>query len=261
MKSKYTGKYLKAFLGDNKIKTESIEYEYYNSQVDVKDNEVSYIYSFKGNRLVFAKGFEKLNLKGDDGLDIHIIHSLFAKYYERFVNEYHDRILLYLYNNNERIDTFSSHVIINIKTIDIPLILKVKVFKTDDNGNLVSIIGTATVDDNLKTSDIIQYSIEGDLKPEFLEGINQDLDFIKCISNYNIKIIEELEKGKSQKEIADSLEIKEEVLTNILKNLLKKFEVETIEEMIEIAETKNIIPSQFDNYLKNIKQNEAEVHR
>ena len=249
MKPKFTGKYTRAFLTDKKMKEESIEYDYYNNQIDLKDNEAAYVFSFKGNKLVFAKGFEKIFKVQKNNLSILDLNTLFTDYFESFINEYHDRLLLYLYNNNENIETFASHTIIKVKPIPQPILLTTKVFKTDDNGNLLSVIGMNTFDPDLKTTDVIQYSLSGDIKPDFMDNINQNLDFKMCISHYNIKIIEELEMKKSSSEIATQLNISEEKLATILNNLLVKFELKDNQELIEFAKKNYLIPNQFDKYL------------
>ncbi|MEN8927505.1 MAG: hypothetical protein ABF240_01425, partial [Flavobacteriales bacterium] len=91
MDSKYTGKYTKAFLSDKKAKSQSIEYEYFNRTIEVKENEMVYIFSFNGNKLLFAKGYENILGISDSELDILQLNSLFTSYYERFVFEFHDR--------------------------------------------------------------------------------------------------------------------------------------------------------------------------
>lgn len=248
MTVEYTGKYTQAFLSD-KISKDSSNTDFYKERIEVKNNEAVYVYSFKGNKMVFTKGFEKITNKKDDEISILELNNLFSPHFENFINEYHDRILLFLHTNNEKNETFSSHVIIKINNFDYPVILNIKVFETDDNGNLISIIGTTTIEKRLKTSDIVQYGFKGDFNPEFVEEINNDLEFNQCVSSFNIKIIELLELKKSYTDISNKLNISEEKIKNNLNKLLKRFELKNIKELIEFAKNNYLIPNQFDKYL------------
>ena len=191
MSVQYNGKYTQAFLSDAKIKKDSIENKLLDELIKVEKDEVVWIYSLKGNKLLFVKGFEILNLKDED-FTSNNLNSMFTQYFQEFINEYHDRILLFLYTNI--IEYFSSSVIIKIKEIETSAILNIKIYNTDDNGNIISFIGRSKIDNDLKTTDIVQYSFQGDVENEFLEEINQNLNFNKRISLENIKLIEFLEK-------------------------------------------------------------------
>ncbi|MEN8957295.1 MAG: hypothetical protein ABF242_00940 [Flavobacteriales bacterium] len=249
MDSKYTGKYTKAFLSDKKAKSQSIEYEYFNRTIDVKENEMVYIFSFNGNKLLFAKGYENILGISDSELDILHLNSLFTSYYERFVFEFHDRLLLFLYNNNNNIEDFSSNVITELEGFDIPVMINVKIHRTDDNGNLISIIGRNVADQNLKTSDVIQYSVHIGSDSQFISEINNDLDFKRCISLYNILVIEKMDKGIELEVIAEELNITTEKLQENLDKILTRFELKDYKELTQFAKIKHIIPNQFEKYL------------
>lgn len=249
MAIKYTGKYTQAFLSDNKINSESLESDFYNNVITVNSNEAVYVYSFKGNKMVFAKGFEKIINKKLEEINMLVLNEAFAPHFKKFINEYHDRLLLFLYNSNTNIESFSSHVIIRTNDFDNPLMLNIRVFKTDDNGNLVSVIGTNTIDKKLKTTDVIQYAFSGDFDPEFIDKINNHLDFQSCISFYNIQIIEHLNQGRTLAEIAELMNFEEQKVTNDLALIKKKFELKNDLELIEFAQKNHLIPNQFDAYL------------
>jgi DNA-binding CsgD family transcriptional regulator len=245
---KYTGKYTQAFLSDKKMKANSIEADFFNKKIEVKPNEALYIYSFKGNKMLFTKGFEAVLNKKDNDISIVDLNSMHTPHFEEFMYEFNDRLLLFLYNNNENIETFSSNVIIKIKGVDTALMLNTKVYKTDENGNLISIIGRNTLDKKLNTTDVIQYSLIGDFKEDFLDTINNDLNFTRCISLFNIKIISLFEEGKQSNEVSKILNISEEKINTNIEKLLKRFELLNLNELIEFSKSNCLIPSQFDNY-------------
>ena len=147
MSVQYNGKYTQAFLSDAKIKKDSIENKLLDELIKVEEDEVVWIYSLKGNKLLFAKGFEILNLKDED-ITSNYLNSMFTQYFQEFINEYNDRILLFLYTNT--IEYFSSSVIIKIKEIETSAILNIKIYQTDNNGNIISFIGRSKIDKDLK---------------------------------------------------------------------------------------------------------------
>lgn len=246
---KYTGKYTQAFLSDSTVRAESIETDYFNNIIDLKPNEAVYIYSFKGNKLLFVKGFEKLlNIK-DEELSIIELNSHYTTDFKSFIDEYHDRLLLFLYNNNQNIESFSSHAILKVKDSDIPFMLNIKVHKTDNNGNLVSIIGRCTFDPNIRTSDIVQYSLKGDFDPDFLNTINNKLHYKKCISLENIKLIELLDSETKLEEISSKLELSEDSIKIKIDNLIEKFNLKNKAELISFAKDNHLIPNQFLNFI------------
>ena len=126
MSVQYNGKYTQAFLSDAKIKKDSIENKLLDELIKVEKDEVVWIYSLKGNKLLFVKGFEILNLKDED-FTSNNLNSMFTQYFQEFINEYHDRILLFLYTNI--IEYFSSSVIIKIKEIETSAILNIKIYR------------------------------------------------------------------------------------------------------------------------------------
>lgn len=171
---------------------------------------------------------------------------MFTPYFQKFINEYHDRILLFLYTNN--IKSCSSSVIIKIKEIETPAMFNIKIYKTDDNGNLISFIGRSKLDKSLKTADIIQYSFQGDVENDFLEEMNQKLNFNNCISLYNIKLIELLEAKKEISEIAILLNTPVEKINQNLQGLYKRFSLTGESELVKFGKDNHLIPNQFDKY-------------
>jgi hypothetical protein len=245
MSVQYNGKYTQAFLSDAKIKKDSIENKLLDELIKVEKDEVVWIYSLKGNKLLFVKGFEILNLKDED-FTSNNLNSMFTQYFQEFINEYHDRILLFLYTNI--IEYFSSSVIIKIKEIETSAILNIKIYQTDNNGNIISFIGRSKIDKDLKTTDIVQYSFKGDVENEFLEEINQNLNFNNCISLEDIKLIEFLEKKKENSEISNLLNIPIEKINQNFLMLYKKFDLKDENELVKFGKDNNLIPSQFDKY-------------
>jgi hypothetical protein len=245
MSVQYNGKYTQAFLSDAKIKKDSIENKLLDELIKIEEDEVVWIYSLKGNKLLFAKGFEILNLKDED-ITSNYLNSMFTQYFQEFINEYNDRILLFLYTNT--IEYFSSSVIIKIKEIETSAILNIKIYQTDNNGNIISFIGRSKIDNDLKTTDIVQYSFQGDVENEFLEEINQNLNFNNCISLENIKLIEFLEKKKENSEISNLLNIPIEKINQNLLRLYKRFNLKDENELVKFGKDNYLIPNQFDKY-------------
>ena len=97
-------------------------------------------------------------------------------------------------------------------------------------------------------SGTVQYSFQGDVENEFLEEINQNLNFNNCISLENIKLIEFLEKKKENSEISNLLNIPIEKINQNLLRLYKRFNLKDENELVKFGKDNYLIPNQFDKY-------------
>lgn len=244
-KSKYSGNYTKAFLSSDVSPLDSIEQTYYSNTIKLEENEAGYIYSFKDNKLIFSKGMD--SLFGVDIKDVNILwlNEIYHSDFQSFVNEYHDRLLLYLYNHNQNLTGFLSRIIIKTSLFETPLMLTIKVLKTDEGGNLISILGIVKKSELFKTSKVVQYSLDGIEDEHFMNKINFSLDFEQCISEKNIELLELLESKMSKSEIALKLGLNEIEISIRISNLKKRFEISSRQELIEFAVKNNLIPNQF----------------
>ncbi|MEN8839039.1 MAG: hypothetical protein ABF238_00870 [Flavobacteriales bacterium] len=247
-KSNYTGKYTDAFLTEDVSSYDSHFDENFKKYLTLKENEAVYVYSFKENKLLFTKGFENVLEVESRAVNMQFLNSEYDELAKEFVNEYHDRALLYLYNNNHKLKTFSSSVVIKTKRVETPLLLNIQVLNTDSKGNLISIIGRVLRDPNLIYGDIIQYNLNGDLEGDFLFQMNHKLDFQKRISLREIKIIEDLEMDIPTEEIGKKIGYANHRIEEIIKLMLERFSVKTTKDLIEFAKNKQLIPNQFKNY-------------
>ncbi len=247
-KSIYSGNYTRAFLSKRVSPSDSIEQTFYSESIEVGEGEGCYIYSFKENKLIFSKGMDTFFNVSPEEINIVFLNSVYQEDFTKFVNEYYDRLLLYLYNNNENIKDFSSNLIVKAKGLESSILVNIRILKTDANGNLVSIIGKIKKVDEVRTTNVVQYSLKGISDTNFTDKINFDLDHKLCISEINIDLLELMDAGKSQKEISESLTINEEELTKRISQLLNRFEVNSNEELIKFAKNNFIIPSQFEAF-------------
>ena len=244
--SKYSGNYTKAFLSEKKSSDSSIEATFVDKTIHREKNEAVHIYSFKENKLIYAKGFKEILGLEENEINILNLNSLVTEVFKQFLNEYHDRALLYLYNNNENLDTLSSSVILKVFGLDYPLFLNIKVFKTDDNGNLISIIGRIKFAESLKTTEVVQYDLSGNFDKDFLFKMNHNLDFKSRISKTEITILENIEKELSITEIAKKHTIGVEELETIIENIHSRFGTKSNEELINFALKNHLLPNQFN---------------
>ncbi len=245
-KSKYTGKYTDAFLSEDVSDYSSILKKNLDKRLEIKNNEAVYIYSFKEKKMIFSQGFESVLNKKDDEINLKVLNSEYDELSKIFVNEYHDRALLYLHQNNLKLTSFSSRVIVKCLGIKEPLSLKIQVFKTNKKGNLDSIIGRVIKNKNLRYSDIIQYSFDGDFEEEFLFQMNHQLDFDLCISSKEIKIIELIKSLKTHQEIGRSIQYPTQKINDVIQILLLRFSLKSESDLVKFAERKMLIPNQFE---------------
>ncbi|MGB1041645.1 MAG: hypothetical protein ACPGVD_12280, partial [Flavobacteriales bacterium] len=164
MKTKnFSGDYLNAFLSDAYFQEDPEQVKTLDKKIKVKKNELAYVYSFKESKLLYLKGFDTVLGINHADLNIKKIHSLFRENYVEFFKEFHDRVLLYFHNNNNSIESIGCNALVLLKDIDTPINHSVRVFETDDNGNLVSVIIRMKLNESLNIGDIIQYSITGEI--------------------------------------------------------------------------------------------------
>ena len=245
-KSIYSGNYTKAFLSTKVSPSDSIEQSFYNELIEVGEGEGCYIYSFKENKLIFSKGLDVMFGIVTEEVNMVLLNSIYEKEFTVFVDEYYDRLLLYLYNNNKQLKDFSSSIIIKVKDYEFPVYVNIKVLKTDANGNLVSIIGIVKRMAELKTTNVVQYSLKGVADQNFTDKVNFGLDHNLCISEDNIKLIELIEKDETKETISKTLSTSTESIQNRLKDLYRRFNVNSEKDLVEFAKTNFIIPNQFE---------------
>lgn len=243
--SKYTGNYTKAFLSTDVSPSNSIEHTYYNNLIEVGENEACYIYSFKENKLIFTKQIDALFGIPKESLNMVLLNSIFEKDFNLFFKEFHDRLLLYLYNNKDHIQSFSCSYITRIKKFKFPILVNLKFLKTDDSGNLVSIIGRIKRHENLKTTKVIQYSLNGDFEEKFTNRINFGIDHSLCISEKNINLLEILESDKSLDKASETLSITKEEISRRISQLNDRYDLKSLDELLEFSKANFLIPNQF----------------
>lgn len=246
--SKFKGDYTKAFLSENPLDKDVAKTKFLGEEFVTKPNEAVYVYSFKEGKMLFAKGLEEFTGIKDEEVNIIQLNSFSDNSYSDFLNEFHDRVLFYLNHHNDNLESISIHVIREIPAHDFPIMSILKVFETDDNGNLVSILGKIIKDNSLKTSEVIQYAFSGIVDDKFEKEINH-LDYELSISIKNISILELLDKGFSYEEIADDLGIPTMEITERLSELLTRFKLDSEEDLLKFGKKKLFIPNQFKNYL------------
>ncbi len=214
--SKYTGNYTKAFLSTDVSPSDSIEHTYYNNLIEVGENEACYIYSFKENKLIFTKQIDALFGIPKESLNMVLLNSIFEKDFNLFFKEFHDRLLLYLYNNKDHIQSFSCSYITRIKRHE-----------------------------NLKTTKVIQYSLNGDFEEKFTNRINFGIDHSLCISEKNINLLEILESDKSLDKASETLSITKEEISRRISQLNDRYDLKSLDELLEFSKANFLIPNQF----------------
>ena len=246
MKTKnFSGDYLNAFLSDAYFKEDTESIKINDKKIKVSKNELAYVYSFKEGKLTYLKGFDTILGLNHTDINIKKIHFLFRENYIEFFKEFHDRVLLYFHNNNNNIESIGCNALVLLKNIETPVNHSVRVFETDNNGNLVSVIIRMKLNEKLKIGDIIQYCITGEIHEKALKEEKYFLNYKKCISKREAEIIESfIDKEKSNK-IFSKVLLKPEEFVVVLENLIIRFGLQTKAELIEFAKENYLIPSQF----------------
>ncbi len=245
MKSKMTyGEYSKSYITDVPADLNSEEAQHYNKTFPFFPEEAMYIYSFKLNKMIFARGWEELLGYPDNEINMLAITSITSPEYAAFSHELNDKALMFIQSKTEDLEKYS--FTIELKKIHkngtlVPLISRIGVFRSE-NGQITEIIGRSQINRSIKFGKVMRYAAYGPDKTEFEEELNKVLFQYCAISIKEKEALELVSKGFSYKEIADQFNVTQSAIEKRILPLYKRFEVKSLAHLIRFAYENHILP-------------------
>jgi DNA-binding CsgD family transcriptional regulator len=238
------GEYTKSYITDVPADLNSEEALHYNNSIPLFPEEAVYIYSFKLNKMIYAKGWEDLLGYPDDEINMFTITSSTTPDYAAFSNELNDKALMFIQSKTLDLEKYSFSI--ELKKMhkngtQVPLISRIGVFHAE-NGKITEIICRSQINRSIKFGKVMRYEAFGPDKLEFEEELNKVLFKYSAISTKEKEALELVSKGYSYKEIADQFNVTQSAIEKRILPLYKRFDVKSLAHLIRFAYENHILP-------------------
>ena len=244
MSKKNFGDYSRNFITEVPANLEEEQAQYFRQTIPKFPEEAVYIYSFKENRMIFARGWEEVVGYKDDEINMLAIVNMSAPEYAPFSHDLNDKALQFIHKKTENLEDYS--FTIELKKIHkdgslVPIIARVGVFKSE-NGHIESIIGRFQINRSLIFGRVMRYAAYGPEKEKFEEELNKVLFSHLAISNKEKEALSLVAKGYSFKEIAHELKVSHSAIEKRIIPLYKRFDVKSLTHLVSFAYDNFILP-------------------
>jgi len=244
MSKKNFGDYSRNFITEVPANLEEEQAQYFRQTIPTFPEEAVYIYSFKENRMIFARGWEEVVGYKDDEINMLAIVNMSAPEYAPFSHDLNDKALQFIHKKTENLEDYS--FTIELKKIHkdgslVPIIARVGVFKSE-NGHIESIIGRFQINRSLIFGRVMRYAAYGPEKEKFEEELNKVLFSHLAISNKEKEALSLVAKGYSFKEIAHELKVSHSAIEKRIIPLYKRFDVKSLTHLVSFAYDNFILP-------------------
>jgi DNA-binding CsgD family transcriptional regulator len=238
------GDYSRNFITAVPADLESEQAQYFRQTIPKFPEEAVYIYSFKENRMIFARGWEEVVGYRDDEINMLAIVNMSAPEYAPFSHDLNDKALQFIHRKTENLEDYS--FTIELKKIHkdgalVPIIVRVGVFSSE-NGHIESIIGRFQINRSLIFGRVMRYAAYGPEKEKFEEELNKVLFSHLAISNKEKEALSLVAKGYSFKEIAHELKVSHSAIEKRIIPLYKRFDVKSLTHLVSFAYDNFILP-------------------
>jgi DNA-binding CsgD family transcriptional regulator len=244
MSTENFGDYSRNFITAVPADLSSEQAQYFKQTIPKFPEEAIYIYSFKENRMIFARGWEEVVGYQDDEINMLAIVNMSATEFAPFSHDLNDKALQFIQTKSENLDQYS--FTIELKKIHkngslVPIIARVGVFSSN-NGHVESIIGRFQINRSLIFGRVMRYAAYGPEKEKFEEELNKILFRHLAISNKEKEALSLVAKGYSFKEIAHELSVSHSAIEKRIIPLYKRFEVKSLTHLVSFAYDNFILP-------------------
>jgi DNA-binding CsgD family transcriptional regulator len=238
------GDYSRNFITAVPADLESEQAQYFRQTIPKFPEEAVYIYSFKENRMIFARGWEEVVGYRDNEINMLAIVNMSAPEYAPFSHDLNDKALQFIHRKTENLEDYS--FTIELKKIHkdgslVPIIVRVGVFSSE-NGHIESIIGRFQINRSLIFGRVMRYAAYGPEKEKFEEELNKVLFSHLAISNKEKEALSLVAKGYSFKEIAHELKVSHSAIEKRIIPLYKRFDVKSLTHLVSFAYDNFILP-------------------
>lgn len=243
MKNNEYGEYSRSLVRDIPADVNSDIYKHYDSIIPSFEGEAVYVYSFKENKMLFAKGWQDVLGYADDEITLFKIITSSSKRHMAFSSELNDKGLKFVQSRKKDHEKYS--FTLEVEKIHkngsiVPLLSRVGIFKAT-NGIIEEIIGKSLVVPSLKFGEVMQYGAYGPDRDEFEETLSKELFQHFAISSKEKEALSMAAKGFAFKEIADQLKVSQSAIEKRIIPLYKRFQVKSLPHLISFAYKNHIL--------------------
>jgi DNA-binding CsgD family transcriptional regulator len=238
------GEYSKSQISDIPADLNSPKASDYENSITKFPDEAIYVYSFKENRMVYAKGWEAILGYQDSEITMLKLVSLTVPEYAPFVNDLNDKALQFARKQKNDFKKYS--FTLELKKFHklghaVPLIWRVSVLNFEED-EMTEIIGRAEVNKSITLGKVMRYAAYGPEKSKFEEKLNEELFHHFAISRKEKEALALVAKGYTYKEIADELKVSMSAIEKRILPLYKRFKVKSSAHLISFAYENHILP-------------------
>lgn len=243
MKNNNYGKYSRSLVKNIPADINSDIYKYYDSIIPSFEGEAVYVYSFKENKMLFARGWKNVLGYADDEITLYKIITSSSKRHMSFSSELNDKGLKFVQTRTKDHEKYS--FTLQVEKIHkngfiVPLLSRVGIFKVT-NGLIEEVIGKSQIVPSLKFGEVMQYSAYGPDRDEFEDTLSKDLFQHFAISSKEKEALTLAAKGLAFKEIADQLKVSQSAIEKRIIPLYKRFQVKSLPHLISFAYKNHIL--------------------
>ncbi len=220
-------------------------YKHYEKTLPIFPNQAIYIYSFKEQKMIYAKGWKDVLGYEDSEITMHkYINSTIPKYMDQ-TNEFNQKGLEFVNSKKENIDqySFSREVQVYHKNGSIVPIYSRATIHKSENGNITEVLGFTQLMPSLKFGKIMKCAVYGPDTENFESLLNKQLFDSNSfkISKREREALKLMAVGHSYKEAADILCISLSAMEKRIRPLFKRFNVKSLPHLISFSKDNNII--------------------
>lgn len=239
------GSYSKKFITDVPMIKDSQEYNMFKNRLYKYPLEGVYIYSFEHGRMLYADGWENVVGIPDTEITMLSIVNMTSPEFAPFVHDINDKALQFLHKRNDRLTEYSFTIetkVRNRNNQDIPVVARVAVHDTYEDGTLRSIIGRFQVDYGIRFGKIMRYCAYGPEKEEFERNLNRNLFYPFRISDNELDILRMISKGHTYAEIGNEFNLSISQIERNIDQLLERFKEKNTTSLISFCYENMLLP-------------------
>lgn len=239
------GKYSKSFITNISADPSEELAKQFKDTILKYPEEGVYIYSFKEGRMLYTDGWEEvIGLPNEKITMLHIV-NMSAPDFAPFVHEINDKALKFLHQRNERLKEYGFTIELKVMHKDgseVPVVAKVSVHGTAENGKLESIMGRFQVNRSLRFGKVMRYAAHGPEKGAFEADLNESLFYQYHISKKELDALRLVSQGFAFKEIAVQCNVSQSAIEKRVIPMYKRFEVKSIAHLVSFAYENFLLP-------------------
>lgn len=238
------GDYSKAEISDVPADLKGAKYKRFEKTLNKFPDEAVYVYSFKENKMLFAKGWEPILGYKDEEVTMLKLVSITIPEYAPFVNDLNDKALQFARKQKDNFKEYS--FTLELKKYhklghEVPLIWRVSVLNFEGD-QMTEIIGRAEVNKSINLGKVMRYAAYGPEKSRFEEKLNEELFQYFAISRKEKEALKLMAQGLTYKEIAQEFNVSASAIEKRILPLFKRFDVKSSAHLISFAYENHILP-------------------